>query len=176
MDPPRPKIKLFSPSECCRRDGRTLLTNDGATEGHVRTGPLVFKTPPSEIIPDRPGFHADQERRAHVQHVLRYRDEMVQVAGYRRMTAQISLVEQVILRDQSEDERARQILRRKRKEAQDRASYDKWRLMHPPPPPTLRIVHRHGVRLAGGHSACSVCVRLRLRTAQQTRYSAADGH
>jgi hypothetical protein len=146
MDPPRPKLKLFSPSECCRRDHRTLLTNDGATEGHVRTGPLVFKNPLSEIIRDMPGFHTDQERRAHVQLVLQQRDKMVQVAGYDRMTAQISLLDQLILRGQSEDERARQILRRKCKEAQDRVSYAKWRLTHPTPPPKICIVHRHGRR------------------------------
>ncbi|KAJ7336972.1 hypothetical protein DFH08DRAFT_964928 [Mycena albidolilacea] len=110
----------------------------------VRTGLLVFSSFPSEIIGDVPGFHTDQERRAHVRRVLQQREELTRAAGHRRMILQISLLDELIARGRSERKKARSILRREQKEAQDRANYEAWRLAHPPPPPTLRIVHRRG--------------------------------
>ncbi|KAJ7676100.1 hypothetical protein B0H14DRAFT_3537003 [Mycena olivaceomarginata] len=93
----------------------------------------IFKNFPSEIIRDAPGFHTDQE-------TTRPR--------HRRMIFQIALMDELIARTQSDREKARARLRRERKEAQDRVNAEAWQLAHPPPPPTLRIVHRHGWRAA----------------------------
>ncbi|KAJ7838503.1 hypothetical protein B0H14DRAFT_3459339 [Mycena olivaceomarginata] len=88
-------------------------------KAEVRTGLLVFSSFPSEIIGDVPGFHTDQERRAHVRRVLQQREELTRAAGHRRMILQISLLDELIARGRSEREKARSILRREQKEAQD---------------------------------------------------------
>ncbi|KAJ7884170.1 hypothetical protein B0H14DRAFT_3432584 [Mycena olivaceomarginata] len=129
MDPlPRRKMRLFSP-----------------IKAEMRT---VFNNFPSEIIPDVPGFHTDDERRGRIRRVLQQREELTRVAGHRRMILQISLLDELIARGRSEREKNRAVLRRERKEAQHRTNAEIWRLAHPPPPPTLRIVHRRGWRTA----------------------------
>ncbi|KAJ7858243.1 hypothetical protein B0H14DRAFT_3447371 [Mycena olivaceomarginata] len=120
--PPRRKMRLFSP----KPQTRTILNF------------------PSEIIADVPGFHTDQERRAHVRLALQQREELTRVAGPCRMTFQISLMEELIARARTEREKVRASLRHELKEAQDRANAEAWQLAHPPPPLTLRIVHRRG--------------------------------
>jgi hypothetical protein len=135
--PPRRKMRLFSPSKW---SGPVDILTNCATEPQTRTI-LNF---PSEIIADVPGFHTDQERRAHVRLVLQQREELTRVAGPRRMTFQISLMDELIARARTDREKARTSLRRELKEVQDRANAEAWQLAHPPPPPTLRIVHRRG--------------------------------
>jgi hypothetical protein len=60
------------------------------------------------------------------------------------MTFQIFLMDELIARARTDREKARASLRRELKEAQDRTNAEAWQLAHPPPPPTLRIVHRRG--------------------------------
>ncbi|KAJ7369244.1 hypothetical protein DFH08DRAFT_948085 [Mycena albidolilacea] len=51
----------------------------------VCTGLLVSSSFPSEIRGDVPGFHTDQEQRAHVRRVLQQREELTQATGHRCM-------------------------------------------------------------------------------------------
>ncbi|KAJ7891615.1 hypothetical protein B0H14DRAFT_3428402 [Mycena olivaceomarginata] len=93
-------------------------------KAEVRTGLLVFSGFPSEIVGDVPGFRTDQERCAHIRRFLQQREELTRAAGHRRMILQISLLDEFIARGRSEREKARAILQREQKEAQDRANYE----------------------------------------------------
>ncbi|KAJ7355181.1 hypothetical protein DFH08DRAFT_954684 [Mycena albidolilacea] len=56
---------------------------------------IITTGPPSTIIQDRPGSHTDAERRAHIHLVLQQRADLERIAGYDRMIAHISLLNQV---------------------------------------------------------------------------------
>ncbi|KAJ7343939.1 hypothetical protein DFH08DRAFT_1009139 [Mycena albidolilacea] len=111
--PPCCKMRLFSP----KPQTRTILNF------------------PSEIIADVPGFHTDQERSAQIRLVLQQHEELTRVAGPRRMTFQISLMDELIARARTEREKACTSLQRELKEAQDCVNAEAWQLARPPPPP-----------------------------------------
>lgn len=67
---------------------------------------IIPTGPPSTIIQDRPGFHTDAERRAHIHLVLQQRADLERIAGYDRMIAHISLLNQV--NDRGKLQRARE--------------------------------------------------------------------
>ncbi|KAJ7308737.1 hypothetical protein DFH08DRAFT_823765 [Mycena albidolilacea] len=69
-----------------------------------------------------------------------------QAAGHRRMILQISLLDKLIACGWSEHKKACAILRHEQKDVQDLTNYETWQIAHPPPPPTLRIMHRRGKR------------------------------